>query len=352
MATENVPRRDMILALAGLTVYSLLAAATANHAANHGYPQAWLALAALPAGLLLIRRPILAGLAIAAGGSWLRLVFAALPETADQLIVGRAALDAVLAGGNPYGIGYEASEPPGSPYVYGPLALLTSALRVPGEVLAAAGTMTVLALTRSFLTLGIFAGFIFVVQLGSSGINDMVPGFLLIAGLVTLERHRFAGGALLAMAAAVKPHCLAWFPAAMGYGGAAAAAAMVGLTGVLWSPLLVWGPASFLRSVEMAAAVHPVPENSLDMPALRILAVPLAVASLLVRRWSLMVLSGAVIFLVVLFLDRWASYGYWLVVLPILGMLFERWLRERGWRDLLRGPWAVRPRSRPRPSDG
>ncbi len=333
-------QRDRILALVGLAIFALLGAATAGHAANHGLPQAWLGLAAVPAGLLLIRRPILVGLAIAAGGFWLRLVFTALPETADQLIVGRAALESVLSGGNPYGIGYAASEPPGSPYVYGPLALLTSLLRAPGEALAAAGTMAVLALTRSFLTLGIFAGFIFVVQLGSSGINDLLPGFLLMAGLVALERHRVAGGALLAVAAAVKPYCLAWFPAAMGYGGVAAAAALVGVTGVLWSPLLVWGPASFLRSVEMAAAIHPVPENSLNVPALRILAIPLALVSLLVRRWSLMVLSGAAIFFVVLFLDRWASYGYWLVVLPILGMLAERWLRER----------ALRPRYEPPPS--
>jgi hypothetical protein len=335
------------VALVGLAIFALLGAATAGHAANHGLPQAWLALAAVPVGLLLVRRPILVGLAIAAGGFWLRLVFTALPETADQLIVGRAALDTVLAGGNPYGIGYAASQPPGSPYVYGPLALLTSLLRAPGEALAAAGTMAVLALTRSFLTLGIFAGFIFVVQLGSSGINDLLPGFLLMAGLVALERHRVAGGALLAVAAAVKPYCLAWFPAAMGYGGVAAVAALVSVTGVLWSPLLVWGPASFLRSVELAAAIHPVPENSLNVPALRILAFPLALVSLLVRRWSVMVLSGAAIFLVVLFLDRWASYGYWLVVLPILGMLAERWLRERALKGAER---ALRPRSAPPPS--
>ena len=332
-----------MVALAGLAIFALLGAATAGHAANHGLPQAWLALAAVPAGLLLIRRPILVGLAIAAGGFWLRLVFTALPETADQLIVGRAALDTVLSGGNPYGIGYAASQPPGSPYVYGPLALLTSLLRAPGEALAAAGTMAVLALTRSFLTLGIFAGFIFAVQLGSSGINDLTPGFLLMAGLVALERHRVAGGALLAVAAAVKPYCLAWFPAAMGYGGVATVAALVGVTGVLWSPLLAWGPASLLRSVEMAAAIHPVPENSLNVPALRILAIPLALVSLLVRRWSVMVLSGAAIFLVVLFLDRWASYGYWLVVLPILGMLAERWLRERALRGAARAPAGASP---------
>ncbi|MDQ3448784.1 MAG: hypothetical protein M3432_06365 [Chloroflexota bacterium] len=344
---ERGPRRDVVLALSGLAIFALLAVITADHAAHHGHPEAWLALAAVPAGLSLWRRPVLVGLAIALGGFWLRMAFTALPETADQLIVGRAALDTVVAGGNPYGIGYAASEPPGSPYVYGPLALLTSALRAPGEALAAAGTMALLALTRSFLTLGIFGGFIFVVQLGSSGINDLVPGFLLTGGLVALEHHRISGATLLALAAAVKPYCLAWFPAAMGYGGVTAAVALLGLTGVLWSPLLAWGPASFLRSVEMAATIHPVPENSLNIPTLRILAVPLALASFVIRRWSLMVLSGAAIFLVVLFLDRWASYGYWLVVLPILGMLAERWLRERAMRST-----PLRPPSERLPSAG
>ena len=337
----------MIMALMGLAAFAILGAMTANLAAGEGLTEAWLALAAVPAAVLLRHRPVLVGLSIAAGGFWLRWVLAALPETADQLIVGRAALDTVLAGGNPYGIGYAVSEPPGSPYVYGPLALLTSALRVHGEVLAATGTMVVLALTRSFLTLGIFAGFLFVALLGTSGINDMVPGFLLMAGLVTLEHHRLSGATLLAVAAAVKPYCLAWFPAAMGYGGVAAAVALVGISGVMWSPLLVWGPASFLRSVEMAAAVHPEPANSLNMPALRILAAPLALASVFVRSWSLMVVSGAAIFLVVLFLDRWASYGYWLVVLPILGMVVERWLRDRATRST-----RLMPRSEPLPSGG
>jgi len=36
------------------------------------------------------------------------------------------------------------------------------------------------------------------------------------------------------------------------------------------------------------------------------------------------VLSGALIFLVVLFLDYWASVGYWYVVVPILGIVAER----------------------------
>ena len=39
------------------------------------------------------------------------------------------------------------------------------------------------------------------------------------------------------------------------------------------------------------------------------------------------VLSGALIFVVVLFLDFWASVGYWFVVGPIVGIVAERALR-------------------------
>ncbi len=85
-------------------------------------------------------------------------------------------------------------------------------------------------------------------------------------------------------------------------------------------------------SIELARSIHPKPENTLDMPGLRVLAVPIAIAALWVRSWSTAVLTGALTFLVVLFLDRWASFGYWLVVLPPVGIVAERALREVGRR--------------------
>lgn len=298
------------------------------HATRLGLGQAWWAAVAVPAALVLLRWPILAGAALAAGGAWLRLVYAQMPVTSDQLVVGQAALNGVLAGLNPYGIGYSESVPPGSPFVYGPLNLLSAPLGVQGEILAATGTMLLLSWSRSFLTLAFFAAHYVVVQFSTSGINDLVPGFLILAGLLALERHRFLGGGLLALAAGVKPYALAWFPAAIGYGGLQAAAALAAVTAAVWSPLLVWGPGSFLRSVELAAATHPIPENSLNMPHLRVLAIPLAAASILLRRWWAVVLSGVAVFCIWLFLDRWASYGYWLVVLPLIGVVAERLLRR------------------------
>jgi hypothetical protein len=241
-------------------------------------------------------------------------------------------MERVLAGGSPYGVGYDVSRPPGSPFVYGPLALVTSPLGVPAEVAAATGMMALLAWTRSWITLAIFSAYHVAVQVGVSGINDHVPGCVLMAGLLALERRAVLGCVLLAVSAAIKPYGLAWFPGAIGYAGIPALVSLIGVTALLWSPLLFWGPLGFLRSTEMAAELHEgrPPENTLNVPAARVIAIPLAIAAFFVRRWSLVVVSGAAIFMTVLFLDRWASHGYFLVVLPLLGIVAERWWRERG----------------------
>jgi hypothetical protein len=247
-----------------------------------------------------------------------------------------------VTGANPYGIGYAESVPAGSPYPYGPLAMLTSALGVPGEVVAVTGIMLILAFCRSLLTLAVLAAWVPAIEFGVCGLNDQVPAFLLLAGLLMLERRRerLGGAALLAIGAGIKPYVFAWFPALIGFGGATVTAVLVGLSAIFWLPLLLWGPGSYLASIEMARNTHPVPDNTLNMPALRILAVPLAIMSFLTRSWTVAVLSGALIFLVVLFLDSWASLGYWYVVVPILGVVAERALRRFG--GALRREAAVR----------
>lgn len=139
----------------------------------------------------------------------------------------------------------------------------------------------------------------------------------------------------MALSAAVKPYTLAWFAPLIGFGGVGMATVLALVSMVAWLPVAIWGIDGFLRSVEMARAIHPVPENALDRPELRILAVPIAALSLLARSWSMAVLLGALIFLVVLFLDRWASVGYWFVVVPPVGIVAERALR--GFGATLRG---------------
>ena len=63
---------------------------------------------------------VIAALAVAGVAMRLDLLHAG---TSDVLTVTRSAIQTVLAGGNPYGIGYATSSPPGAPFPYGPLAL-------------------------------------------------------------------------------------------------------------------------------------------------------------------------------------------------------------------------------------
>ena len=79
----------------------------------------------------------------------------------DVLAVTEAAIREMLAGGNPYGQGYEASMPPGAPFAYGPLALLwyLPSLGDPGrmELLASVMVLGLLALRGRPLGLAIYA---------------------------------------------------------------------------------------------------------------------------------------------------------------------------------------------------
>lgn len=300
--------------------------------AGRGLPAAWLAAAAIPAGLLVLRRPVLLGLVMAAAAVWLRAIALGVPETCDQMAVSRAALGVISGGGNPWGFGYAESVPPGAPFPYGPLAAFTSILGVPGEVAAMAGILLILAWSRALITLALLGAWIAWIDLGVCGINDQVPALLLLAGLLLLERRRLPGALLVALSVGIKPYAAAWIPPLMGFGGVTVSVALLAATALAWLPALWWGPRSYLDSIELARGVHARPENTLNMPALRILALPVAIAGLFVRRWSTAVLTGALIFLIVLFLDFWASFGYWLVVLPPVGIVLERALRELGVR--------------------
>ncbi|MEZ4596988.1 MAG: hypothetical protein R3C32_09220 [Chloroflexota bacterium] len=298
----------------------------------HRSPLYLLALLAIPAGWFLLRRPVALGLVLAAAAVWIRLLYLGAPETCDQMMVSRAALSVALGGGNPYGFGYAESVPPGAPFPYGPLGLLTPLAGQVGETLAFAVVAVILAWQRALFTLVLFGASLGWVELGACGMNDMVPAMLLVGGLLLVERRRnVAGATLVALSAGIKPYTFAWFPALMGFGGLTTAVVLLVVAGIAWLPVLVWGPASYLDSVKGAWVVqHRQDQNTLDMPILRVLAAPLAALSLLVRSWEAMVLMGAAIFVVMMTTDYWMSYGYWMVVLPPVGIVLERALRGFG----------------------
>jgi len=298
----------------------------------HRSPLYLLALLAIPAGWFLLRRPFALGLALAAASVWVRLLYLGAPETCDQMIVSRAALAVALGGGTPYGFGYAESVPPGAPFPYGPLGLLTPLLGQVGETVAFAAVAGILAWQRALFTLVFFGASLQWVELGACGMNDMVPGLLVVGGLLLVERRRHVSGSfLVALSAGIKPYSFAWFPALIAYGGLATAVVLVVTAALAWLPVLFWGPLTYLESVKGAWVVqHRQVQNTIDMPILRVLVVPLVALSLLVRSWEGMVLAGSAIFLLMMTTDYWMSYGYLMVVLPPLGIVLERALRGFG----------------------
>ena len=320
-----------VASLVAWGAFSLMMLRTVDVLANRS-PLYLLALLAIPAGWFLLRRPIALGLLLAGASILVRALYLGAPETCDQMMVSRAALGVAAGGGNPYGFGYAESVPPGAPFPYGPLGLVTPVFGQFGEFLAFGAVALILAWQRALFTLVFFGASLQWVELGACGMNDMIPGLLVVSGLLLVERRRnVAGSVLVALSAGIKPYSFAWFPALIGYGGVTTAIVLIVTAGLAWLPVLFWGPFSYLDSVKGAWVVqHRQDQNTLDMPILRVLALPLAALSLLVRSWEGMVLIGAAIFVLMMATDYWMSYGYWMVVLPPVGIVLERALRSFG----------------------
>ena len=243
---------------------------------------------------------------------------------ADQILVSQAAWERVLSGAGPYGVGYAATIPPGAPFPYGPLGVIWW---LPGSVVefaAALAIMGILIWQRAFVTLAVFALWQASIRPQWAGVNDYSPGLLILVAWVVMQARPLVGSVILAAAAALKPYAFAWFLPAIGFGGWAVAGVLAAATAVLWSPLLWWGgPAAYLESVRLAGTVHHEQRDALNLPVLRWLAVPIAVAGLWVHRWEWAVLVGSAVFAIFLFLDFWASYSYWHAVLPVSGLALE-----------------------------
>ena len=302
-----------------------------------GRPIAMIVVGMVAAIVAVRRQALLGAVLIALTSVVLRLAYVGIGYS-TQVDNARSAAERAWNGLSPYGFLLPSATTPPEPYVYGPLALVWWHPGVAVEFAAAVGVMAVLIWTRSWLTLSLYAGLPFAVFLTTTGVNDYSPGFLIASALLLLRTHRLLGAGLLAIAAAIKPYALAWFLPAVGYAGWMAAVALLAATVVLWSPLALWGPTSFLRSIQLQAQLHPDQANALNLPLLRWLAVPFAVIGLIVRRWDHMVLVGSIAFVIFLFLDRWASLGYWLAVMPIAGIALEERFdvdpsQRGGWRD-------------------
>lgn len=271
-----------------------------------------------------------------------------VPSTgfSDVLTVTEAATREMLAGGNPYGHGFEGSIPPGAPFAYGPLALLwyLPSLADPGrmELLASVVVLGLLALRGRPLGLAIYAVTPAFVVAAGDGSNDTTAGLLILVALLAAVRLPLLGAALLAAAAAFKPYALAWLPGLIGLAGLGPLLAFLATSAVFWLPALIaWGPSSLLWSYREADALHSRPYYSLayglgsenDVPraawsALRVGAgVALAVLNIVfVRSAAGLIIGGTLVFAATLFLGWWSTFAYLAAVAPIICWHLDDWL--------------------------
>jgi hypothetical protein len=309
-AVRTLPRIDRMTLLIIVVALgeSLLAAYLALYG---GRPWAWAVLLTIPVALAWRAEPWKAASSIAVGSMFLRFAYIGT-ATDDQILVTHAALARVLTGLSPYGVGYTESIPSGSPFPYGPLALLWW---IPGpavELVAATGIMALLIHYRSWLALAAFCAFPPFVYLNATGVNDYSPALLIGLGLMMLPRWQ--GAVALAAAAALKPYAFAWFLPAIGFGGMPILLALVGASAVLWAPLLLWGPGTFLATVGITDRLHGAGT------AVRYLAIPASLAGLLWRSRSAMILTGCAAFALYLFTSGWWSVGYLIPLVVALGV--------------------------------
>ena len=283
-------------------------------------------------------------IALLVAGIDLRLDYARIGS--DVLAVTRAAIEQMLAGGDPYGVGYAVSTPPGAPFPYGPLALLWYPPPVPAPVIelaVAVAILAVLALRGRLLGLAIYATAPVLVLTATDGSNDTSLGLLLLIALVLAQRWPRAGAFGLGLAIAFKPTALAWAAPMVGFAGWTGLVALLAGAGLFWVPALIaWAPAAIADSIARANSIHGTPYYSLGVVLQRLginpsplvldvlrfgAAALLSVLALLrVRSPQAVIGWGAAIFLLTLFGGVWSTFAYFAAVGPIVCWQLDGWL--------------------------
>ncbi len=285
--------------------------------------------------------------------------FAFAMGTTDVDAVTRAAIDLVLAGGNPYGIGYDVTNKLDAPFVYGPLVLLwylpASDPRVL-DMLVSGLIVGVLAVRGQPLGLAIWATSPIFVRIASDGSNDTSAGLLLMVALVVLERLPRAGAFLVGVAAGFKPYALAWLPAILGWAGAVSFAAGILGVALAWLPaVLIWGVGPIIESLRLADVNkrtpyfslgevlsrlgHRASRDLLNAAAYVLGAIAALVSVFTVRTHAAVVISGVVVYLVTLYAAHWATPAYLVAIGPVLCWYLDGWLGG----DSTRIKWPTDP---------
>src|SRR5215211_7667326 len=298
-------------------------------------------------------------------GAALRLSAFAGGPASDVSDVTSAAIQVMLAGGDPYGLGYLVSRPLGAAFPYGPVALLwylpawwypaLIELAVSGVLM---GWLGLRAAKGRPLGLAIFALAPPLVLASVDGSNDTTAGLMILTALAVATRRPAAGAAILAVAVAFKPYAVAWVPALLLWAGLPSVIAFIGASVVAWGPVLfLWGPSSYLKSLAMAqethlrssywsvAAILDGIEPGLAPRALEsvryVLSGAVAVlGALRVRTLDGVIAIGTAAFVLAQFTGYFGSYVYIAAVAPLLCWRVDDWL-QMGLPELARAYGAV-----------
>jgi hypothetical protein len=272
-------------------------------------------------------------------------------EASDVSDVTRAAIRVMEAGGNPYGIGYIVSRPPGAAFPYGPVDLFwyLPFLKDPTQLemlvtFVLLGYFGVRAATGRPIGLVIFALAPPLVLASVDGSNDTSAGLFILIALALAARRPALGAAALAMAVAFKPYALAWLPPLALWAGFPALFGFIAASIVAWAPILfVWGPESYLRSLAMAQQTHlrdaywslAAVWNGIDpgtapraLETIRyFLSGAVAIfGGLRVKTIDGVIAVGAAAFMIAQFAGYFGSYVYVAAVAPVICSRVDDWL--------------------------
>lgn len=273
-------------------------------------------------------------------------------EASDVSDVTQMAIMTMREGGNPYGIGYVVSRPPGAPFPYGPVDLLwylpfqADPTRL--EFLVSLALMCYFgyrAANGRPIGLVLFALAPPLVLATLDGSNDTSAGLMILVALALAARRPALGAAVLAIAVAFKPYALAWLPPLVMWAGVPVLVGFVLASFVAWSPVLfAWGIGTYLRSLAMAQEAHVreaywslasiwdglVPgaaPRALETIRYFLSAAVAVIGGLRVRSFDGVIVVGTLAFVIAQFAGYFGSYVYIAAVAPVLCWRVDDWLR-------------------------
>ena len=265
----------------------------------------------------------------------------------DVLTVTKVAIDRVLAGLDPYGYDYRASNPPGAPFPYGPIAILAympfHQVAWLLELISASVVAVILALQGRLVGLAVFVAMPILVSTATDGSNDTTLGLLIFVAFLVAPRWPMVGGFGLALATGFKLSALAFVPGFIAWAGLRVGLVFAAGSLIAWAPVFTtWGVTSYLVSLRQANDIHGstvtwsfgVLVDGLTRTRQEILEQLKYVVGALVAvvglryRKSLdgVILVGIVVYLVTLYGGNWGSYAYLGGIAPLVCWRLDDWL--------------------------